>query len=321
MKVIAIGGGTGLSTILRGLKEKNLELTAVVAVTDEGGSSGKIRDELNVPPPGDVRNNIIALAKAESLMSKLFSYRFSTNGSLSEHSVGNIILAALTMMTGSFAKAVRYASDILAIEGKVLPVCEELIRLVAVYSDGSTITGETKIAKKTDARIVSVHLDKKVRALDEVLNEISQADAVLLGPGSLYTSVITNLLVDGVTEAIRENEKAKKIYMANIMTQPGETIGYSLEDHVSEVERYLKVRLDYIVANRALPPKEVLASYAAQGAEPVLPRGQVDERYVFRDLLEITHEPNDPRPKARHDPRKTAEVVIDLLGGRSTNEK
>lgn len=160
-----------------------------------------------------------------------------------------------------------------------------------------------------------MHLDKKVRALDEVLNEISQADAVLLGPGSLYTSVITNLLVDGVTEAIRENEKAKKIYMANIMTQPGETIGYSLEDHVSEVERYLKVRLDYIVANRALPPKDVLASYAAQGAEPVLPRGQVDERYVFRDLLEITHEPNDPRPKARHDPRKTAEVVIDLLVG------
>uniref|UniRef100_A0A832I9U0 Putative gluconeogenesis factor n=1 Tax=Pseudothermotoga hypogea TaxID=57487 RepID=A0A832I9U0_9THEM len=321
MKVIAIGGGTGLSTILRGLKGKNLELTAVVAVTDEGGSSGKIREELNVPPPGDVRNNIIALAKVESLMSKLFSYRFRTNGSLSEHSVGNIILAALTMMTGSFAKAVRYASDILAIEGKVLPVCEELVRLKAIYSDGSTVVGETEIAKKTDSRIVLVDLDKKVRALDEVLSEISQADAILLGPGSLYTSVITNLLVDGMAEVIGENKRAKKIYIANIMTQPGETIGYSLEDHVYEVERYLKVRLDYIVANRTLPPKDVLESYAKQGSEPVLPRGRVDERYIFQDLLEITYEANDPRPKARHDPHKTAEVVIDLLGGRSSNEK
>lgn len=315
MKLIAIGGGTGLSTVLRGLKNEDVELTAVVAVTDEGGSSGKIRQELNVPPPGDVRNNIVALAKAETLMSKLFSYRFATNGSLSQHSVGNIILAALTMITGSFAKAVRCASDILAIEGKVLPVCEELIRLVAVYSDGSTVVGETEIAKKVDAKIVSVGLDKKVRALDEVMVEISKADAILLGPGSLYTSVITNLLVDGVAEAIRQNRKARKIYIANIMTQPGETLGYSLEDHVFEVEKYLGTGLDYIIANKTVPPKEVLESYARQRAEPVLPRGRVDERHFFHDLLEITYEPNDPRPKARHSPQKTAKVVMDLLRG------
>ncbi|MEN3007925.1 gluconeogenesis factor YvcK family protein [Pseudothermotoga sp.] len=321
MKVIAIGGGTGLSTILRGLKNKGLELTAIVAVTDEGGSSGKIRQELNVPPPGDVRNNIIALARDESLMSRLFSYRFSTNGSLSQHSVGNIILAALTMMTGSFAKAVRYACDILAIEGKVLPVCEQLIRLVAFYSDGSVVVGETEISKKVDARIVSVRLDKKVQALEEVIREISQADAVLLGPGSLYTSVITNLLVEGVAESIRDNKKAKKIYIANIMTQPGETIGFSLEDHVSEIEKYLKTELDYVVANNTLPPKDVLLSYAKQRAEPVLPRGHVDKRYLFYDLLEITYEPNDPRPKARHNPVITAKILTNLLGERSFSEK
>ncbi|WP_041076472.1 gluconeogenesis factor YvcK family protein [Thermotoga caldifontis] len=315
MKVVAIGGGTGLSTILKGLKNKGIQLTAVVAVTDEGGSSGKIRQELNVPPPGDVRNNIIALAKSESLMSKLFSYRFTTNGTLSEHSVGNIILAALTMMTGSFAKAVRYASDILAIEGKVLPVCEELIRLVATYSDGSVVVGETEIAKKVDARIVSVHLDKKARALEEVIQEISEANAIVLGPGSLYTSVITNLLVEGVTEAVRSNERAKKIYIANIMTQPGETIGYSLEDHVLEVERYLGTELDHIIANRATPSQDVLESYAKQRSEPVLPRGPVDKRYHFYDLLKVTYDANDPRPKARHDPDKTARVVIDLLRG------
>lgn len=317
MKVVAIGGGTGLSTILRGLKNEGLELTAIVAVTDEGGSSGKIRQELNMPPPGDVRNNIIALAKDESLMSKLFSYRFATNGSLSQHSVGNIILAALTMMTGSFAKAVRYACDILAIEGKVLPVCEQLIRLVAFYSDGSVVVGETEISKKVDARIVSVRLDKKVQALEEVRREIYQADVILLGPGSLYTSVITNLLVEGVSESICENKKAKKIYIANIMTQPGETIGFSLEDHVSEVEKYLKTNVDYIVANSTLPPKNVLLSYAKQHAEPVLPHGQVDDRYFFYNLLEIVYEPNDPRPKARHNPTVTAKVLMSLLGGRS----
>ncbi|MCS7174681.1 gluconeogenesis factor YvcK family protein [Pseudothermotoga sp.] len=321
MKVIAIGGGTGLSTILRGLKNKGLELTAIVAVTDEGGSSGKIRQELNVPPPGDVRNNIIALARDESLMSRLFSYRFSTNGSLSQHSVGNIILAALTMMTGSFAKAVRHACDILAIEGKVLPVCEQLIRLVAFYSDGSVVVGETEISKKVDARIVSVRLDKKVQALEEVIREISQADAVLLGPGSLYTSVITNLLVEGVAESICDNKKAKKIYIANIMTQPGETIGFSLEDHVSEIEKYLKTELDYVVANNTLPPKDVLLSYAKQCAEPVLPRGHVDKRYLFYDLLEITYEPSDPRPKARHNPVITAKILTNLLGERSFSEK
>lgn len=315
MKVVAIGGGTGLSTILKGLKNKGLQLTAVVAVTDEGGSSGKIRQELNVPPPGDVRNNIIALAKSESLMSKLFSYRFITNGTLSEHSVGNIILAALTMMTGSFARAVRYASDILAIEGKVLPVCEELIRLVATYSDGSVVVGEIEIAKKVDARIVSVHLDKKARALEEVIQEISEADAIVLGPGSLYTSVITNLLVEGIAETIRGNKKAKKIYIANIMTQPGETIGYSLEDHVLEVERYLGIGLDHIIANKELPSQDVLESYAKQHSEPVLPRGPVDERYHFSDLLKVIYDTNDPRPKARHDPDKIARVVIDLLRG------
>ncbi|HEY8541198.1 MAG TPA: uridine diphosphate-N-acetylglucosamine-binding protein YvcK [Pseudothermotoga sp.] len=311
MKVVAIGGGTGLSVLLRGLKHYDLDLTAIVAVTDEGGSSGKIRQELEIPPPGDVRNNIIALAQDESLMSRIFSYRFQSNGTLSNHSVGNIILAALTRMTGSFNMAVKLASNILAIKGKVLPVCEQLIRLVAHYDDGATVIGETQIIQKR-ARIVSVKLDKPAKALDEVIEALETSNVILIGPGSLYTSVITNFLVDGVSQAINHNKKAIKIYIANIMTQPGETLNMNLQDHVSEVERYLQSPVDFIIANNSNFPKEIIDSYSLQGAEPVIPKGAIDDRYVLRPLLKTIYEPSDPRLKARHDSDLLAKTVLEI---------
>lgn len=312
MKVVAVGGGTGLSVLLRGLKNTGVDLTAIVAVTDEGGSSGIIREELEMPPPGDVRNNIIALAKDEDLMSRIFSFRFKTNGTLSNHSVGNIILAALTRMTGSFSIAVKLASQILAIKGKVLPVCEELIRLIAIYEDGSEIIGETEIVRQK-RKIISIKLNKRVKALDEVINALSDADAIVFGPGSLYTSVITNLLVDNVADTINSNEKAIKIYVANIMTQPGETAGLSLQDHVKELEKYLRSRVDFIIANNLMPPEKLLNSYARELAEPVLSNGDVDERYIFEPLLTIEFELNDTRPKARHNPQLLAKVIMKLL--------
>lgn len=313
MKVVAIGGGTGLSVLLRGLKAYDLDLTAVVAVTDEGGSSGRIRQELEIPPPGDVRNNIIALAQDESLMSQIFSYRFQSNGTLSNHSVGNIILAALTRMTGSFNMAVKLASNILAIKGRVLPVCEQLVRLVATYDDGTTIVGETQITQKR-AKIVSVRLDRSVRALDEVLDVLQKADLILLGPGSLYTSVITNLLVEGVSQTINQNKNAVKIYIANIMTQPGETLNMTLQDHVHEIEKYLGDSLDFIIANNSEFPQQVIDSYQLQGAEPVISKGTVDKRYVLRPLLKTIYEPNDPRIKARHDSDLLAKTILEICG-------
>ncbi|MGJ8455142.1 gluconeogenesis factor YvcK family protein [Pseudothermotoga sp. U03pept] len=316
MKVVAIGGGTGLSVLLRGLKNHNLDLSAVVAVTDEGGSSGKLREELEIPPPGDIRNNIIALAEDESLMSRIFSYRFQSNGTLSNHSVGNIILAALTRMTGSFSTAVKLASSILAIKGRVLPVSEELVRLVATYEDGTTIVGETQITQY-NSKIVSVKLNKPAKVLAEVFQVLQEADVIVLGPGSLYTSVITNLLVEGVPEAICSNRKALKIYIANLMTQPGETLKMSLEDHVQEIEKYLHVSLDFIIANNSAFPREIIESYSLQGAEPVKPKGSVDERYIFKPLMKTTYEANDPRLKARHDSDLLAQSILQICERRS----
>lgn len=301
MKIVAIGGGTGLSSLLRGLKKYDIDLTAVVAVTDEGGSSGRIREELGVPPPGDVRNNIVALAK-EDLLGKLFSYRFSSVGDLSGHTVGNIIMAALTRMTGSFGKAVGYISKILAIKGQVLPVCEEMIRLVATYSDGMNVVGEREITSY-GKKISSVKLNKKAKALDQVVLAIESANAIIIGPGSLYTSIISNLLVEGVVESITHNYKAVKIYVANIMTQPGETQGYSLKDHVDEIKKYVGSRIDCVFVNTKVPDKSVLDIYLEEGSELIEPSCDgLGEDVVKKPFATVVREEPDFRPKLRHVP-------------------
>lgn len=314
LNIVAIGGGTGLSSLLRGLKLfDDIDIYAVVAITDEGGSSGKIREELKIPPPGDVRNNLIALAKDETLLYQLFNFRFQTNGTLKGHNVGNIILAALTKILGSFSEAVRETSRILAIKGKVLPVSDKLVRLVAEMEDGSEIVGETKIVE-SKSRIKKVCLSEKVEALPEVVEAMAKADGIIIGPGSLYTSLISNLLVEGVKESIVENKQAIKIYVANIMTQPGETIGYTLSDHVKEIVNYLGCSLDYVIANSQKLSDEDLKRYRAQGSEQVkLDIEKIDTPVFAEPLLRMEIDPRDGLSKARHDSEKLGKLVKRLL--------
>jgi len=314
MKVTAIGGGTGLSMLLRGLKKFPVEITAVVSVTDEGGSSGTLRKELGIPPPGDVRNNIVALAKDEHLLGKLMNYRFE-NGSFKGHTIGNLMIAALTKMTGSFSNAIKILSEILAINGKVLPVSEDLVRLVAIFEDGSRVVGEMAIVEKR-GRITKVELDRKTKALPEVLEALRESDMIILGPGSLYTSVITNLLVKGVIEAIHSSE-AVLVYVCNIMTQPGETTGYKLSDHVREIEKYLGKEVDFIVANSQKPSSDILERYKKEGADLVtLDLENINKMVVVEPLLCTISDPYDGKIKVRHDPVKLAKTLMKMMGWR-----
>ncbi|PLV60094.1 YvcK family protein [Thermotoga sp. KOL6] len=308
MKVVAIGGGTGLSTLLKGLKHFPVfEVTAVVSVTDEGGSSGKLRKELNVPPPGDVRNNIVALAEDENLLAKLMNYRFS-EGSLKGHSLGNLIIAALTKIEGSFSEAIKTLEKVLALKGRVLPVSEEHARLVAKFDDGEEVIGEMNIVKK-GKKIEEVRLDKPIKALPEVIEAISEAEMIIFGPGSLYTSIITNVLVDGVRESLATS-KAKKIYVCNLMTQPGETKGYRVSDHVKELEKYLGKSVDFVIINTRKPSSEVLESYKNEGSDFVEIDVENLQNVVLAEplLIEIV-DPSDGRKKVRHDPLKLASLI------------
>ncbi len=310
MRVVAIGGGTGLSTLLRGLKKFDVDISAIVAVTDEGGSSGILRRELKVPPPGDVRNNFIALSENEELLEKIFNFRFK-DGSLKGHAVGNIILAALTMITGSLSMAIESLSELLAIRGKIFPVSNELVRLVAEMDDGSKIIGETNITS-SGKRIKRVSLDRDVEAFPEAIMAIKEADVVILGPGSLYTSVIANLLVKGVKEALKES-KADIIYVANLMTQPGETSGMKLSDHLGEIEKYLERKVDLIVANSGRPPKDVLKRYELEGYKMLqLDLENIDREIIVGHFLKVIKDPFDGNLKVRHDPEKLAKSIIKI---------
>jgi len=308
MKVVTIGGGTGLSTLLKGLKHlSSFEITAVVSVTDEGGSSGKLRKELNVPPPGDVRNNIVALAEDEDLLAKLMNYRFM-EGSLKGHSLGNLIIAALTKIEGSFSEAIRTLEKVLAIKGRVLPVSEDHARLVARFEDGEEVVGETNIVKK-NGKIVKVWLDRPIEALPGVTEAISEAEMIVFGPGSLYTSIITNVLVKGVKEAIKRS-KARKVYICNLMTQPGETTGYRVSDHVRELERYLEEKVDFVVVNTKRPSPEVLERYRKEGSDFVeIDVENTQNTIIAEPLLTEIVDPLDGKKKVRHDFLRLAGVI------------
>ena len=305
-----MGGGTGLSTLLKGLKKYDLDITAVVTVTDEGGSSGVIRKELKVPPPGDVRNNFVALSENEELLEKLFNFRFKS-GSLKGHTVGNVILAALTMITGSLTRAVEVLSEVLAIKGRIYPSSDELVRLVAEMEDGSTVVGEIEIVR-SGKRIKKLKLDREVQALPEVLEKIEKADLIILGPGSLYTSVISNLLVKGIPDAVKRS-KANVVYVANLMTQPGETDGMKLSDHVSEIERYLGREVDFVVANSGLPPREVLERYEREGYSMLeLDLHNVERPVIVEHFITTVVDPFDGKEKIRHDPDRLAGVILKI---------
>ena len=271
-RVAVIGGGHGLSNMLRGLKRYTENISAIVTVADDGGGSGMLRQDLGMPPPGDIRNCLEALANTEPLMSELMHYRF-TEGSLAGQSFGNLFLAALNGISTSFDAAVSRMSQVLAITGRVLPVTTADVQLEAEFENGASVIGESKIfycKKKEDCRITKVRLiPEHPRALPEAVEAIREADMIVLGPGSLYTSIIPNLLVDGIVEAILQSD-ALKVYVANVMTQEGETEGYTASDHIAAIFQHSAPGLfDLCLTNSSPVPPDVAARYAQEGAEPL----------------------------------------------------
>ena len=305
-RVVAIGGGTGLSTLLRGLKRRTEHLTAIVTVTDDGGSSGRLRRELGVLPPGDVRNCLVALADDESLMSALFSYRF-TAGGLAGHSFGNLFLAALTEITGDFDRAIKESSKVLAIRGTVLPSTTRDVRLHALLSDGREVAGESRIGR-APVSVQRVWLEPgDAEALPLALERIRQAQVVVLGPGSLFTSIVPNLLVRGIREALVQTA-APVVYVANVMTQPGETAGFDALAHLDGIIRHVGTGVvDVMLVNAAPVAAESLARYVAQGAEPVAwGRGET----VYRGVRVIPRDLVGWGEHIRHDPERLADLVL-----------
>ncbi|MBO8160476.1 MAG: YvcK family protein [Thermosipho sp. (in: Bacteria)] len=312
MNIVAVGGGTGISTLLKGLKYfDDIDLSAIITVTDEGGSSGVIRNEYSVPPPGDVRNNLVALARDEEILGKLFNFRFS-DGFLSGHTVGNIIITALTKITGSFAKAIEYVSQVLAIKGKVIPVSEDLIRIVVEYDDGTRAFGERQIQEIKCKKIENIYLDKKgVIISGDAKHALQTADCIIFGPGSLYTSILSNVVVDGFVETLKSNKNAIVIYISNIMTQASESYKFLLSDHVNVVEKYIKRKFDFIVVNDAEIPEDILRSYREEMSEPV--KVDLDEKRIIKEnLFEIIVD-KDGREKIRHNPLKLASVIMNII--------
>lgn len=308
-EVVAFGGGTGLSNLLRGLKKQSDNLTAVVTVADDGGSSGRIRDEMGILPPGDIRNCLVALADREPLMENLFQHRFKSEGGLEGHSFGNLYIAAMTEVLGDFEEAVRASSKVLAIRGKVLPATNEDIKLGAIYHDQEKRMGESAIPVY-DKEINKVFLyPENASTTPEVRDSIQNADVIVIGPGSLYTSILPNLLVKGIVSEIRKSD-ALKLYICNVMTQPGETDNYTAADHAEAIIDHCgRGVFDYIVVNNRRGTAELRKKYEAEGAYPVeIDHQRLDKlgvKVIEADLLKKDS-------YLRHDPEALAELIYEL---------
>jgi uncharacterized cofD-like protein len=314
-KIVAIGGGTGLSTLLRGLKTYTNNITAIVTVGDDGGSSGILREDHGIIPPGDIRNCIAALASEEELMTSLFQYRFKSGGGLGGHSFGNLFLTAMSAVTGDMLSAIRTSSNVLNIRGRVLPSTLEPITLIAEMEDGSLIRGESQIpeAKGKIKRLFCEPFNAK--PTDEAIEAILQADVIILGPGSLFTSVIPNLLLKEIREAMQANTHAPKIYVANIVTQPGETDDMSLSQHVEAIEAHADhlFQFDMVVASSALP-EHLVARYERYESPPVtLDTERLRIRGTEVLLRPIVAEITAGNKTLRHNPHKVARVVVSWL--------
>lgn len=309
-RVVVVGGGTGLSVMLRGLKKKPLDITAIVTVADDGGSSGILRSEMHIPPPGDIRNVLIALADAEPLLAELLQYRFSAGTALAGHSLGNLMLAAMKEIAGDFVTGVKELSRVLAVRGRVLPAADQAVVLKAEMEDGTIVVGESQIPK-AGGKIKRVFIEPAfVAPLKEAVEAIHEADVIIAGPGSLYTSIIPNLLVPGIAEAIRKSG-ALKIFVCNIMTQPGETDHYTVGDHLRAIYDHARGKLfDVVIVNNGEIPPDVQNRYAEKGAnvvaldlEEVKRQGYrviADEMVLFRTYL-------------RHDPEKLSQRIMQLV--------
>lgn len=317
LKVVAIGGGTGLSALLEGLKQYTtpmeaapaVDVTAVVTVTDDGGSSGRLRREFDVLPPGDIRNCMVALSEDSALLSRLFQYRFQAGRGLKGHSFGNLFLMALTQIMGDFPEAVKASSEVLNIVGRIYPSTAENVSLEATLTNGSKVVGETRISRSRQ-KIQAVRLKpRKARPLAATLSALAEADVITLGPGSLFTSVIPNLLVEGIPAAIRRSP-AVKVYFVNMMWQPGETTGFTASDHIRALHRHAGGKLlDYAVINIRPIPLAVKKRYAREAALPV--ENDLD-RLLGLGVKVMAGKLAQLSEKVRHDPAATAAVVIKL---------
>ncbi len=317
MRVVAIGGGTGLSTLLRGLKNevgKSIkDLSAIVTVADSGGSTGRLREIYDIPAPGDIRNCIVALSDSEDIMRELFQYRFRGDG-LQGHAFGNLFLTALSEITGSFLHAVQFTSKILRTRGNIIPSSEESVHIVARFSDGEVIEGEENITKygcDSGSRVEDIWIEPAdAKPPAEVLHVLREADMIIFGPGSLFTSIIPNLLIDEIRDAVNSSQ-ALKLYVVNAMTQPGETDDFSALDHVRALMRFGGIKnIDSVVVNTKTPPPELLERYISKGQKPVDP--------VLEELSEtgikVYHEDliGDQDNYVRHNPDLLSELIVKI---------
>lgn len=310
-RIVIIGGGTGLPVLLRGLKKYPVDITAIVTVADDGGSSGRLRDELNIPPPGDVRNVLAALSDVEPLIEEMFQHRFKSENELSGHSLGNLILAAMTSITGNFMYAIQEMSRVLNVHGKVLPAANQSVVLHAELEDGHMISGESKIPY-SGKKIKRVFLTPdNVKPLPEAIQAIRAADLIIIGPGSLYTSILPNLLVPKIGDEVRR-AKAKKVYICNLMTQAGETHDYTASDHVRAVYNHLNEPfIDTILVNSEDIPEEIQKRYSEEDAKPV--HFDVSNLYdlglevIYGEIVSLEN------GVIRHDTNEVAKILYSIL--------
>jgi uncharacterized cofD-like protein len=321
LRIVVIGGGSGLSSLLRGLKKHvhfpgappaltpYIDVTAVVTVTDDGGSSGRLRREMEIPPPGDIRNCMVALSEDEALLSRLFQYRFAAGRGLKGHSFGNLFLTALTHLTGDFATAIQMSSDVLASRGRIFPSTAANVTLEAVLESGELVAGETRISRSRSPIKEILLRPRRCDPLPETLRALDQADLICLGPGSLFTSVIPNLLVDGIPQAIARS-RAMKTYFTNLMWQPGETMNYAASDHLKAVYDHSRPDLvESIVVNTRPIAGKMRRRYAAQQVFPV----KVDHHHLEEMGLRIVGgNLLDHGEKVRHSPQASAAIAVSL---------
>lgn len=317
LKVVVIGGGTGLSVLLRGLKRFTSNITAIVTVADDGGGSGKLREDLGMLPPGDIRNCILALADTEPIMEKLLQYRFK-EGTYKNQSFGNLLIAAMVGISDSFEDAIKRINDIFAVVGKVIPVTSEDVTLYAKLENGKIIKGESQIpikSKELDSPIENVFLKpRKVKPLLEAKEAIIDADVIILGPGSLYTSILPNLIVEDITKMITKSS-AVKVYVSNVMTQPGETDNYSVGDHVKAIYKHTSEDIvEYVYVNNKKIPEEIFNKYKGEGAQPVQIREE--DKVLFENLGIKLVQDNFIEVKKRylrHDAFKLSKAILEMV--------
>lgn len=315
-KIVTIGGGTGNFTVLRGIKNFDIDISAIVSMADDGGSTGILRDELGVLPPGDVRQCLVALSDSSRLMRSLMNYRFEQGG-LGGHSFGNLLLSALEKVTGSFEKAVEEAGKILFIKGKVIPVTTHQVRLKMILKNCQVLEGEREIylSQEIEKGYSSIYLEPYPKANPQAINEIMNADLIVVGPGGLHTSIIPNLLVEGLSDALRQSD-AKKVFVVNLMNRKGQTSNFKVSDYLAELERFIGEDIfDYILVNNQNPPQELIELYAEEGdlVENDLKDDRIRPAPLLGELRISAKKDLIKRSLIRHDSKKLAQELMNIV--------